>query len=87
LCSVKECMIRVVRRNRLLLGMKDNISKFDSAYRICASAIEYERVIGVSGEPVARVASIEKSNSNVPRYLKRRCTMNASSRGSEASFR
>jgi hypothetical protein len=65
-------MIRVVRR-------KDNISKFNSAYRICARAIEYERV--------ARVASIEKSNSNGPRYLKRRCTMNASSRDSEASFR
>jgi len=60
LCSVKECMIRVVRRNRLLRGMKDNISKFDSAYQICARAIEYERVIAVSGEPVARVASIAK---------------------------
>lgn len=78
----KGVMIRVVRRNRLLLGMKS-----DSAIKSVPALSSANASSPHSGEPVARVASITKSNSNVPRYLKRRCTMNASSTDSAASCR
>jgi hypothetical protein len=49
--------------------------------------LDGQHVIAPSDDPFARVASIAKIKFRCFQYLKRRCTMNASSTDSAASFR
>ena len=47
--------------NRLLLGMKGNISEFDSAYQIGARNLDDERVIAALGR-TGRPCRVDRKN-------------------------